>query len=36
MHFVREPLLVPGSMDAGSHVLAGVPRTPAFASACQG
>ncbi|WP_281197063.1 RtcB family protein [Microtetraspora niveoalba] len=33
---VGQPVLVPGSMGAGSHVLAGVPDGPAFASACHG
>jgi tRNA-splicing ligase RtcB len=33
---VGQPVLVPGSMGAGSHVLVGVPDAPAFASACHG
>ncbi|SDR21459.1 tRNA-splicing ligase RtcB [Thermostaphylospora chromogena] len=33
---VGQPVLVPGSMGAGSYVLAGVPDSPAFASACHG
>jgi tRNA-splicing ligase RtcB len=33
---VGQPVLVPGSMGAGSYVLAGVPGAPAFASACHG
>lgn len=31
-----QPVLVPGSMGTGSHVMAGVPGAPAFASACHG
>jgi tRNA-splicing ligase RtcB len=33
---VGQPVLVPGSMGAGSHVLTGVRGAPAFASACHG
>lgn len=33
---VGQPVLVPGSMGAGSYVLAGVPGSEAFASACHG
>ncbi|MCF6476620.1 RtcB family protein, partial [Nonomuraea sp. MG754425] len=33
---VGQPVLVPGSMGAGSYVLAGAPDGPAFASACHG
>ncbi|MBE1559251.1 RtcB family protein [Nonomuraea africana] len=33
---VGQPVLVPGSMGAGSYVLAGMPGAPAFASACHG